>query len=281
MSRAGGRSRLKLVRTALAGAGIDTAERVATGVDIVGDIAIVRLPELTLREKRRFARALAGEAGNVSAVFEQEGGVEGEHRLRRLGHLFGEKRTLTTHRENGCVFRVDVARCYFSPRLSTERLRIAESVAPGERVLNMFAGVGPFSIEIARKAGARVTSCEINAYACDLHEENNTLNKVGDRVSVVRGDVSDLARPRAKYSRVLMPHPSAADRFLPVALSAAKRGGVIHYYRHVLGEDEGEAAKRIKEELSGTLPPRSRVTVRRVREVGPRWVEMAADIRLP
>ena len=248
----------------------------------MGDIAIVRLPRLSAAEKRRLARALAKEVRNVKCVYEQEGGIEGEFRLRRLKHLAGEKRTLTLHRENGCVFRVDVARCYFSPRLSTERLTIAGQVASREHVLNMFAGVGPFSIAVAKKAGARVTSCEINEYACDLHEENDRLNKVQDNVRVIRGDAAELpTREKSRFDRVLMPHPSQADKFLPAALTMAKKRAVIHYYRHVLGENENEASARLVEELSGLVPTGTRIATRRVREVGPRWLEMAADLRLP
>jgi len=273
---------LKLIRKVLEEARISNPERVSTGVDIVGDIAIVRLPELSAAEKRRLAGALTKEVKNVKCVYEQEGGIEGEFRLRKLKHITGEKRTLTLHKENGCVFRVDVARCYFSPRLSTERLVIAGKVASRERVLNMFAGVGPFSILVAKTAGARVTSCEINDFACDLHEENDRLNKVQDKIRVVRGDAAELpTREEPRFDRILMPHPSQADRFLPVALAMAKKRAFIHYYRHVLGENEDEASARLIEELSGLVPPGTHITTRRVREVGPRWIEMAADLRLP
>lgn len=249
---------------------------------MIGDIAIVRLEGFTQREKRKVGRTLLEEMKNVRAIFDQEGGIEGEHRLRKLKHLSGERRTITTHRENGCVFRVDVAKCYFSPRLSTERLRIAELVGPREKVLNMFAGVGPFSVPIAKLAGARVTSCEINEYAARLHEENDRLNKVDGLVSVFAMDVDELpGGSRVKFDRVLMPHPSMANKFLPTALRMAKKGGLIHYYRHVLGRDEKEAEKALREELSELLPPKSKYAIRRVREIGPRWLEMAAEVRVP
>ena len=269
----------RLIRSALARAGIEDAERGSSGVDVVGDIAIVRLAELSAREKKRVGTALLEELKNVRVVMEQEGGIEGEYRLRRLKHLAGEERTLTVHRENGCAFKVDVAKCYYSPRLSTERLKIAEMAARSERVLNMFAGVGPFSVLVAKKAGARVTSCELNAYAAELHEENDRLNRVESLVEVVRGDAAELPATE-KYDRILMPHPSEADRFLPAALGLAREGSTIHYYRHVLGEDEDEAAKGLREELAALLPPKTKYTLRRVREVGPRWVEMAAEIRV-
>ena len=271
----------RLIRAALEKAGIGHPGRASTGVDVVGDIAIVRLAEFSLPEKRKAAKALLGELKNVRVVMEQEGGIEGEYRLRRLRHLAGEKRTLTVHRENGCAFRVDVAKCYFSPRLSTERLRVAAMVKPRERVLNMFAGVGPFSILIAKKAGARVTSCELNAFAAALHEENDRLNRVEDLVTVVRGDAADLpSLTRSKFDRVLMPHPSEADRFLHTAFKTARKGGVIHYYRHVLGEDEAEGARGLREEVSRLVPPGTKYAVRKVREVGPRWLEMTAEIRV-
>ncbi|HEV2225523.1 MAG TPA: class I SAM-dependent methyltransferase family protein [Nitrososphaerales archaeon] len=271
----------RLIRAALLRAGVDNPERVSSGVDVIGDIAIVRLEGFTQREKKKVGRTLMEEMKNVRAIFDQVGGIEGEHRLRKLNHLSGERRTLTTHRENGCVFRVDVAKCYFSPRLSTERLRIAELVGPKEKVLNMFAGVGPFSVPIAKLAGARVTSCEINEYAARLHGENNTLNKVDGLVSVFAMDADELpGRSRAKYDRVLMPHPSQANKFLQTALSVARKGGVIHYYRHVVGRDEVEAKEALRAELLELLPTKSKCAIRRVREIGPRWLEMAAEIRV-
>jgi tRNA (guanine37-N1)-methyltransferase len=272
----------RLIREALAEARIAGSKRISTGVDVIGDIAIVRLDGFSSGEKRRVARALLKEMKNVKVVMEQRGAIGGEYRLRKLRHLAGERRTLTTHKENGCAFRVDVARCYFSPRLSTERLRVAEEVKTGERVLNMFAGVGPFSVLIAKRAEAKVTSCELNDYAAELHEENNRLNKVEGLVTVVRADAEDLpAIVKTKFARVLMPLPSEANRYLPTALKLGKKGAIIHYYRHLLGENEEEAAASLREELSVLLPRGTKYTIRRVRDVGPRWVEMSAEIRVP
>jgi tRNA (guanine37-N1)-methyltransferase len=272
----------RLIRAALDAAGVSDPGRISSGVDVVGDIAIVRLTDFDAKEKLKVARALLDQLKNVRVVMEQQGGIEGEFRLRKLRHLAGEKRTLTTHRENGCTFKVDVARCYFSPRLSTERLRIAQEAKRKERVLNMFAGVGPYSIPIAKLAGASVTSCELNEVAAKLHEQNNRMNKVEPLVFVVHGDAAELpSMVRGKFDRVIMPLPSEADRFLPTALEMARKGAIIHYYRHLLGEDEQEAAKALKAELASLIPKRTRYAVRRVRAVGPRWLEMAADIRAP
>jgi tRNA (guanine37-N1)-methyltransferase len=282
MSRPRGKKLPRLIRAALENAGMDNSRRASTGVDVVGDIAIIRLPEFPQKEKRRVAQALLDEMKNVAVVMEQEGGIGGEYRLRKLRHLAGANRTLTVHRENGCAFKVDVTKCYFSPRLSTERLRVARLVGPKEKVLNMFAGVGPFSIPIARLAGVRVVSCEVNEYAARLHVENDVLNKVDDLVSVIHGDAAELPRlTKAKFDRILMPLPSEANRFLSVALRMARKNATVHYYRHVLGKNEDEASEGLSSELSELLPKGAKYSVRRVREVGPRWLEMAAEIRAP
>ncbi len=254
---------------------------IPTGIDVVGDLAIVKVPEVSPAVKRRVAEKILREMKNVRGVFEQEGGIAGEYRLRSLKHIGGENRTMTLHRENGYSMKVDIARVYFSPRLSTERLIIAKMVGEGESVLNMFAGVGPFSITIARrKSRAKVTSCEVNRFAYNLHLENNLMNKVAGRINTINTDAATLpSRVRGKFDRILMPHPSGANRYIGTALSLLEKDGVIHYYRHVSAADFEEARSAILDELR-EVPGLMGVEVRRVREVGPRLLEVVADIRV-
>ena len=86
----------------------------------------------------------------VKTVFVQNSPIFGDFRVRELKLVAGENKTITKYKESGCVFAVDVEKCYFSPRLLHERSRIASLVKPGETVVNMFAGVGCFSIIIAK-----------------------------------------------------------------------------------------------------------------------------------
>lgn len=251
-----------------------------SGVDVIGDIAIVRYD--TSRDMRRIGKKIIELLKNVRAVYGQEGGIEGEFRLRRLRHLAGEQGTVTLHRENGCQFRLDVAKCYFSPRLSTERLRIAEMARDGEQILNMFAGVGVYSITVAKKREVHVESCELSRTAFEFHVENNRLNKVASRVNAVNDDAAKLPSILSeKFDRILMPHPSKANKFLGAALALAREGGIIHYYRHVSAENLVEAKEVLDDELAPILPHRSETKVRKVREVGKRYLELAADIKLP
>ena len=250
-----------------------------SGIDVIGDIAIVKLrPEVKVQESE-LAQAILGEMKNVRCVYGQEGGIEGDFRLRKLRHLGGEERTVTMHKENGIRLKLDVETCYFSPRLSTERLRIAEKVPPGEKVLNMFAGVGPYSVLIAKKT--RVWSCELNSAAVKFHAENNKLNKVEARVTMIEGDAMRLPErlPGEKFDRILMPHPSQSNLFLPAATSMLAPGGVIHYYRHVSGEDVREAEANLSKELE-SAPQLSVGAVRKVRLIGPHYIELEADLKL-
>jgi tRNA (guanine37-N1)-methyltransferase len=220
------------------------------------------------------------EMKSVKCVYGQEGGIEGDFRLRKLRHIGGEERTTTMHKENGIRLKLDVETCYFSPRLSTERLRIAEQVGGGERVLNMFAGVGPYSVLIAKRA--RVWSCELNEAAFRFHLENNRLNKVEERIEMIEGDAMELPRRfggEGRFDRILMPHPSQSNLFLPAAASMLSPGGVVHYYRHVSGEDVEEAEATLRKEVSSVAPGLAVTSIRKVRAIGPRFIELVADLK--
>ncbi len=270
----------RLLRKAVEGLSESEANGVQTGIDVIGDLAIVRFSRASPQVGERVAEKILQEMSNVKGVFEQEGGIEGEYRLRKLRHLAGERRTTTLHKENGCQFWVDIAKVYYSPRLSTERLRVSMMVREGERVLNMFAGVGPFSIAIARRRRASVTSCESNKEAYQLHLENNMMNKVAGRITTINTDAATLpSRLEGRFDRILMPHPSRADRYIGAALSLVADGGVIHYYRHLSAEGFEEAKSGILNELREVQGLRN-VEVRKVREVGPRWLEVVADLQV-
>jgi tRNA (guanine37-N1)-methyltransferase len=255
---------------------------VESGIDIVGDIAILRLTESMKELAPRIGEALLGALKNLKVVLDQSGPIEGEYRLRKLTHLAGEERTVTVHRENNCAYRVDVATCYFSPRLSTERLRIAEMVKDGERILNMFAGVGPFSIAIAKRKEVEVCSNELNTIAYEYHLENNRLNKVASKIETMNLDAATLpSLLTRKFDRILMPHPSGSLNYLSAAREVLKDGGTIHCYSHVSARSPGEAASLLRSRIDSSVKEEHETTVRRVREVGPRLLEMAAEIRIP
>jgi tRNA (guanine37-N1)-methyltransferase len=155
--------------------------------------------------------------------------VEGEFRTRRFKVVAGEVRTTTTHKEHGLSYRVDLKGAYFTPRLGTERLRIAGLIDPSEVVLDMFAGVGPFALLLAKR-GSRVVAIDKNPVAVKYLRENALLNKV-ENIEILEGDAAELALSYKDWAdHVIMNLPHSASQFLIPAITAAKSGGVIHYY---------------------------------------------------
>lgn len=244
--------------------------------DIIGDIAIFKVPKELEKHKNLIGQKLLESVKHVKSVWCQVGPVSGEYRVRELEHVAGEKRSLTIYKEHGCRFKVDVTRVYFSPRLSMERLRIAQLVREGEEVFNMFAGVGTFSIVIAKKKEkVKVYSSEINPDAYRLMVENVRLNKVEGKVVPLLGDAADFAEQlRGRVNRVLMPLPEKAKEFLPKALKALRGKGWIHYYTHIHYDKDEDPVEKAKLEVESMDVRFGRV----VREVGPRLAQVVLDI---
>lgn len=186
--------------------------------DIVGDIAIIRLTDASSQNAKKIADAVMMVHGNVKTVLAQTDSVCGEFRLRRLTYISGENRTHTIHRESGCLFSVDLESCYFSPRLSNERARIASLVQSSETVVNMFAGVGCFSIIIAKHVNsAKVYSIDVNPEAFRFMTENIRLNRVYEKVVPVLGDAKIVIENQLAHcaDRVLMPLPKKHSNTCP------------------------------------------------------------------
>lgn len=222
------------LREALAGQLSDEELKLFRAFDLIGDIAVVKLPEKLLPKKHLIGQALMQVHRNVRTVLRQTSAVRGEFRTRELEVIAGEPKTETTHHEGGCSFRVDLAEAYFSPRLAHERLRIARLVKPGEVVTNLFAGVGCYSIIIAKHSRAsRIYSIDKNPVAFGYMRENIRVNKVGDRVVPLLGDAREVVGKGlvGKADCVLMPLPELSHEFFDVALGALKpSGGAIHFY---------------------------------------------------
>ncbi len=254
--------------------------------DIVGDIAITKVPKASLANAQKIAEAIMNRNKSVRAVFIQESPVREEYRLRRLVHVAGEKRTTTIHREFGCLFKVDLEKCYFSPRLSAERLRIANLVQPGETVVNMFAGVGCFSILVAkRQPTAKIYSIDINPEAVKFMEENVRLNRVFSKVLSFRGDAKEIIQTHLQgcSDRVLMPLPEKAFEYLPSAVSALKIGGGwmhLHTFEHSTKTEN--PATKVRQKLEGAFNASGLKfevpLVRVVRSTGPNWWHLVADV---
>jgi len=187
---------------------------ISNSYDIIGEIAIIHQSRLAEEYGSNVAEAIMKIHPNVRSVFAQNGAVQGNFRLRMLKQLSGEKRTFTVHKESGCAFQVDVEKCYFSPRLLNERMRIARLVQDGEIVVNMFAGVGCFSIIIARHSNpVKVYSIDINPEAVRYMKENVRINGCFGKVIPIFGDARRVIEENLQglADRVIMPLPEKSS----------------------------------------------------------------------
>jgi len=261
---------------------IDETKQLYGGFDILGDIAVIKIPDALLNKKFIIAEAIIDSMKSVKTVLRQVTPVSGDYRTRDLEHVLGEDKTLTLYKEHGCIFKVDLAKVYFSPRLSTERIRISRKVEHGETVVNMFAGVGSFSILIAKhQPSSTIYSIDINPDAYNLMLENIKLNKVSNRVIPLLGDARVIIEDSLKEvaDRVLMPLPEKAIDYIDAALMALKPKGVIHYYTHVHASKDEDPIEKAVREVNGRLKTNYTILESKiVREVGPRWHQLVLDL---
>ncbi|MEM3437111.1 MAG: class I SAM-dependent methyltransferase family protein [Nitrososphaerales archaeon] len=261
---------------------IDEIKQLYGSFDLIGDIAIIKIPNSLLDKKFIIAKAIMDNIKTVKTVLRQVTPVSGDYRTRELEHVLGEKKTLTLYKEHGCIFKVDLAKVYFSPRLSTERIRIAKIVKSGEVIVNMFAGIGSFSILIAKyQPNSIVYSIDINPSAYDLMLENIKLNKVSDRVIPFLGDARLIIENflRGISDRVLMPLPEKAIDYIDSALLALKPKGIIHYYAHIHASKDEDPIEKAASEIDKRLKLNYKILdARIVREVGPRWNQVVLDL---
>ena len=212
-------------------------EKVYSSFDMIGDIAIIKIPDSLLTKKNIIGEVILESIKNLKTVFLQRSSVSGEYRLRGLEVIAGDEKYVTYYREYGCKFLVNVATTYFSPRLSTERLRISNLVSPGEIVVNMFAGVGTFSVIMAKKHQIKVYNIDSNLDAYILSIMNSRINRLTDRIFSIYGDSQNILSSNSfknRIDRMLLPLPERAHEFVDISINCLRpSGGHLHFFSHI------------------------------------------------
>jgi tRNA (guanine37-N1)-methyltransferase len=211
--------------------------------ELIGGIAVMQ------EQDKDGAETILASRPNLHTVLSATSEVEGEYRTKRFAVLAGTPTTRTEVTEYGHRFTIDLSAAYFSTRLATERQRIAHLIRKDELVLDMFAGVGPFTIALADHA-TLVLAADINPQALGLMLENCAQNHVRNVLPVL-ADARQLAGIIPwQFDRIVMNLPKSGALLLPDAFQLCKAGGMIHLY--ALVSQEGEHRKRI-ENLGGSI----------------------------
>jgi tRNA (guanine37-N1)-methyltransferase len=216
-------------------------ENIPRAFDIIGSIAIIEIPSSLRKKEKIIAQTLLKNNNGVKTVLDKSSRFKGRLRTRKLRFIAGIKTKETEYRENGCVFRFNVETSYFSPRLSSDRLEIAQKVKKGEKVLVMFSGVSPYPIVIAKNSKAKeVWAIELNRTASKYALKNMEMNKLKN-MFVIQGDVKkkipELKRKKLIFDRIIMARPQLKDSFLEDAKKVSKKGTMIHFH-DFLSEEE-------------------------------------------
>lgn len=254
--------------------------KLRTSLDILGEIAIIEIPKELLKKERLIGRAVLKANPQLRAVFKKASVVKGEYRTRALKRIAGKGGTFTTYRENSCTFRFDAEKVFFTPRMSSERLRVAKQVKKGEVVLDMFAGVGPFAVLIAKTCpnASVVYAIDSNRFATSYLEESAAMNKVSHKIIIFTGDAREVVRQylEGKADRVIMNLPKTNETFFKDALIALKSKGMLHFY--TFASTEAQVTALIKKNLKRC---RYRILeIRKVRPYAPRIWNFVADIKV-
>jgi tRNA wybutosine-synthesizing protein 2 len=197
---------------------------------VIGSVVLVDFGDvsasITLEKADRTAigEALLDLHGNADTVLAR-GGIDGTRREPTSAIVAGIGETETVHTEHGTKYAIDFSKVMFSPGNKAERARMGRLVGREERVFDMFAGIGYFTLPMAR-AGASVTAAEIDPESYRLLVENARLNDVSERVRAVFGDCRTV---ETTADRVVAGYYDAYE-YLETALDALVPGGILHLH---------------------------------------------------
>jgi tRNA (guanine37-N1)-methyltransferase len=255
-------------------------------IDFVGDIAIVEIPPELDAYKLAIGNTVLQMNQKSRTVLAKAGAVGGIYRLRKFTVIAGEPKTETVHREYGCQYYVDVAKAFFSPRLSFEHHRVASLVQNGETVVDLFAGVGPFSVQIAKNhRNVKVYAVDVNPKAVEYLKKNIRVNRVTGMVHPIVGDARQVVTNKLSgvADRVIMNLPEKAIQFVDVACEALKpSGGTIHFYSFI---SQSDSLDRLKPRFTESVEKSGRSVAkilfsRLVRETAPNEWQVVLDARI-
>ncbi|RLG28106.1 hypothetical protein DRN98_10010, partial [Methanosarcinales archaeon] len=174
-------------------------EHIPKSYDIIGDIAIIEMPDELKGRDREVAEYIMRTNKTIKVVAKKIGIHHGVYRTQDLKVILGENRKETIHKENNVLIKLNVETCYFSPRLSHERKRISQLVKNGEEILVMFSGVAPYPLVISKNSNPKnVYGVELNPEAHIYAAENARNNKLMN-VNLIHGDVRKVCSDFYKY----------------------------------------------------------------------------------
>ncbi len=215
-----------------------------TSYDVIGDIAIIEIPKELKKRQKLIGQTLLKLLNNIKVVAAEAGEYKGKYRTQKLKIIAGEKRFQTTQKESGIIMKLDVAKCYYSPRLGSERLRITKLIKKKEKILVVGSGIAPYPLILAKYTPAEITGVEANPTAHKYAIENVKLNKLEHKITLIKRDIRKT-KPD-KFDRIICAIPHEGIKLFPTLMNFAKKGTKLHIYDFANEEDLEEPARKLK-----------------------------------
>jgi tRNA wybutosine-synthesizing protein 2 len=260
--------------------GPEIAARLPRGYQRLGRILVLRLAESLRPQFELIGEAWRAETGVVT-VLRHAGRTEGEWRRPRMERIAGDETETEVH-ENGIRYRLDAERIMFAAGNRSERGRAGSVTRAGEHVVDLFAGIGYFTLPAAvlGRAGS-VTAVETNPLAFDYLVRNAAFNGVGDRVHARLGDNRSVELPFAEADRVFLGYLPSSVGWIPRALGLLRpSGGWLHV--HLLAttrEGLPEAERAVSDAVDRAGGRVDQMTSREVKPYGPGRLHAVVDVR--
>lgn len=227
-------------------------EKLPKGFQRIGDIIILNLHQDLLEHKKNIGQTVL-EIFKVRSVCNKTGSITGKFREPQIELLAGDEDTITTHIESGCKYRFDLRKVMFAKGNIVERTRIPKQVHLGEIIIDMFAGIGYFSIPIGvLSKPKKVYSIELNPTAFEFLKENLKINHIHN-IEAINGDnrqiIDNLVEKGIKADRIIMGYLPPPKEFLTTAFKISKKETILHYEDLVTVGKEDEDIKRVVQDV--------------------------------
>ena len=251
--------------------------------DQIGKIAILNvkgeIKKKDLEKFREIGKKILKENKHLETVLLKKEKIKGRLRKAKYEFLCGKKNFETLHKENNCLFKLNLEKVYFNPRLATNRLFVAQDILTlikskkikNPKILVAFCGVGVYGIvtgKILKKEGLnykKITMIELNREAIKYAKENILLNKL-ENFEIIQGDVKKiLPQLKEKFEIILAPRPKLKNDFLKEIFLVSKKGTFIYYFDFIRKEEFKNLKEIFKEKLKNF---KKRIRILKIKKAG-------------
>lgn len=251
--------------------------------DQLGEIGVVRLDpyRTSLAFRRRVGNLILSQSPKLKTVLNKTDIVDGTQRIYPIEHLSGVKTTQSWHQEYSVFIYFDIEKTYFNPRLAEEHHRVAGSVKPGEKILDLFCGVGSFSLHAAIRIPCQIIAVDINPFAIYALKKSIIRNNLRGDINTIIGNSLSIFQTKRQFDRIIMNLPQRSIEFLPYAISMLKNGGIITFYQFLSNSEnpEIEIQKMIDDKI-GKVNFYKMLFTKVGREISPSKIQMNIDIQI-